>query len=262
MEGVKLDAVSSAAVHKGHDRYFAGSHLMAVVDGATPLRSEWPQNVGEFASTVVECLKDSCYDEAIEMAEAWRLAIRCVRQKFGDIQPYLSAGVALARVRRGVVELSVVGDCGIVIKVASGEVIQVHDIKLSEMDAAAKSTGTAATIAASLLRNRMRMNSPSGYWIFSTDDKVADHIRVVRLKIQDVRDLLLYSDGLYRLVEPYGFFDSPEELLDGAARDGVEHLLKILRNLEQDGIVKDPSRSVLDAPDDATGILVRFPLTR
>ena len=242
---VSLDvwASRSDASGKGQDRYRIASCFLGVADGATPLAEEWPSNVGEFAETGLRNLAKLCTDPVMPVNEVWRRAIAATAAQHRLREPELSAGVAIARIVGEYLEFAAIGDCEAVVRRTTGEYLRLHDGRLQELDALAMNAPDAASEYRRMLQTRRAMNSAGGYWIFAGNPDAADHIVTRRLRADEVSAFLLYSDGFYRLVEPYHIAASVSELLDLVATRKPEELIALLRKHESEVLANSPEVS-------------------
>lgn len=88
-----------------------------------------------------------------------------------------------------------------------------------------------AQLARHLRANRDRMNTPEGYWVFSVHPEAADHLDLDRRTLQGDAEILLMTDGFFRLVDTYRAYD-PDGLFDAVRTHGLEALLGELRAIE------------------------------
>jgi hypothetical protein len=244
---------------KGHDRFLVRESFLAVADGATPLAVDWRQDVGKFAEAALDALYERSIQPELPMREVWRGAIADVRGQFGEVQPFLSCSVAMVRRRRGRLELATLGDCGILAARADGSLINLVDSRLRLLDSNAKALGDPCSVTERLILNRKRMNKPDGYWTFSTDPAAVRGIEQRDEPESDIRSILLYTDGFYRVLNLLGFPESdPGELLKVVGSAGVGATLETLRRLEREegaqGDHRQADLTALDGPDDATAI--------
>lgn len=81
-----------------------------------------------------------------------------------------------------------------------------------------------------LRRQRTRQNTP-GHWIFGLDPKAAAHVNAETVGVGPGADILLMSDGFYRLIDPFKAITA-EALMDAAITDGLPALIRRLRETE------------------------------
>jgi hypothetical protein len=238
---------------KGHDRSVVQPGFLGVADGATPLESDWPANVGEFARVALTSLARFSADAKTGIRDVWQRAIAATSEKFELTGPRLSSGIAMARLVDGDLEFALIGDCEIVVELVSGEILRLFDGRLRTLDAIAAGKPDSEQEYQQLLATRASMNSAGGYWIFAGDTDAADHTVNERLPASEVAAFLLYTDGFYRLVEPYGVAGSAEDLLTMVRERGLAAMVSLLRERESDSSTRR-SGFVLSAPDDATAV--------
>ena len=244
-----VSAVNDSAQGKGHDRILCTRGFAGVADGATPLALDWPQDVGAFAAAALESLARLSREE-LTMQEVFQRAIVEVSAEFRVEEPFLSTGVAIVRAVGRDLEVATLGDCGALV-VEGADVVQLQDQSLTRLDAAARASGPRQD--QELVRNRRLMNRPEGYWIFARNHEAAQHVLVHRVPAEGVRAVLLYTDGYYRLVEPYRVLRNVEELL-AAAEAGLSTTLTELRHHER---VQPAGSGALSRADDASAVLLQ-----
>lgn len=89
-----------------------------------------------------------------------------------------------------------------------------------------------AKLEGDLRANRDRMNTPDGYWVFSIHPEAADQLDEDRRCPDGPAELLLMTDGFFRLVDTYGAYDL-DRLMDVAGTSGFDPLLAELRDIER-----------------------------
>jgi hypothetical protein len=96
-------------------------------------------------------------------------------------------------------------------------------------------------------------NREGGYWVAAADFRAASQAFTGSLALGEVREVLLCTDGLTRLVDRYGY--SWPELFERVADGGVEGLVALVRECGE----RDPRfHPEAKRHDDATGVHVRF----
>ncbi len=181
-----------------------------------------------------------------------------------------SAGMAMVRLRRGVLEYARLGDCRAIISVG-GRVVTTGDSPLHHLDAAvvhrmrevrSASPSLASEEVFRAVLGEMRairalmMNTEGGYWVLGTDPAAALRMEVGTVPLDatgGVRGLLV-SDGFYRLVDTVGLVRDPAALLDAAWKDRLGGLVAALRAREG----SDPECVAyprIKPSDDATALL-------
>ena len=106
---------------------------------------------------------------------------------------------------------------------------------------------------ADLQRQRAEQNT-DGRWIFGLNPDAARHVETLRLGAAIDMEIILMSDGLFRLIEPYRSH-SVAEVFALARRDGLLGLIRALRAQEGDG--KETAALRIKPRDDACGVWLR-----
>lgn len=227
--------LSEPAKGKNQDAWAIGKNSAVVVDGATPLDSSWPQDVGEFAKRISQVITEYADQMELPTSDVWRNSILRLRNEFSPSDYLRSAGVILLRKRDEKLEVSSLGDLYVAIN-CHNEYSLIHDSTISDLDMKAKSIGGQEI----LIENRKLVNSPNGYWIFADDEEAANHIFINSYRLQNVTELLISSDGYMRnrAIDPKIIFD----------------------DIRSSGLIAPrfhESNSLLDAPDDVTAIYLK-----
>jgi serine/threonine protein phosphatase PrpC len=249
---------------KGEDALAIGYRSIAVADGATPIH-ETSAIVARFAQLVVETVVRGC-DGGLSIPEAIRMAIErhAVR---GDPTKTPSAAIVVARIVDDRLEVGVLGDCvGIVMRRDARILVTETDHVLRSLDAVKEvviAEGMLAGLAYPIARlqiepileaQRRLRNVPGGYWVVADPPEAAEHVRLVSVPIDSVASILLSSDGLLRLVDPFRSM-TIEGLMEQARHHGLASLGSLLRRLEAlpELLLTAPRTSPMD---DVTAVFV------
>lgn len=243
--GFPANYAASAAPGKGQDRYLIRSDFIGVADGATPLDSSWPSDSGAFSEFALNELAGASEMAEMEIVSVWRQAISKTAQHFSVIEPQLSCGVAIARRSGDTIETSTLGDCGAIILDRRGSIISIRDNRLSELDHEVD-LASGEDAQRKKLANRDSLNSPGGYWAFSANTDAADHILTSRIRLQDLECLILYTDGFYRIRDPYDKVQNDRQLLKLVRDLGAAGSIEWLRKYEN-SLPTGPTRPFDDA---------------
>jgi hypothetical protein len=90
-----------------------------------------------------------------------------------------------------------------------------------------------ARIRPAILANRALRNQLAGYDVLDINVSCRERFEHQSFEQADTRDLLLMSDGFYRLVDTFGRYDDAS-LFQAAERNGLAALLAELRSIEDD----------------------------
>ena len=83
-----------------------------------------------------------------------------------------------------------------------------------------------------LAEDRALQNSP-GRWIFGLNPEAADHLNTATIPVEQGCELLLMTDGLYRLINPYHIVDEAG-LIEMISDNGLQQAVSELRKFEAD----------------------------
>jgi hypothetical protein len=271
-------AVSPGGAGGGDDRYgfdeAAGTAW--VIDGATDVTDVrlFPEAESD-AAWYAEALSARLttppepHDSAIgylkaAITDVAHRAEETARADLSDLPRHMlpsAAGVWMRLRADGFLELLWLGDCIALVRPGRSGAVSVYG-ELDKIDAETREVHASADETKDVRRKRMqvgrdRMNTAAGYKILSVHPEALDHAGTARLPVAPGGRVLLVSDGLFRLVAPYGL-RTAEGLFDGAETIGLGGLLDELRSYE-----RDPARAGLasgrrKASDDATGLLIEI----
>jgi serine/threonine protein phosphatase PrpC len=245
-----VDIACEPAPGKGHDAVLVGSEFAAVADGATPLRGpgtagalslSGDPEVHRFAAAALDQLHTH---RTLDVQAMFAAAITALSSTAG-VEPPGTCTVALVRGREGALTVAVLGDCAAVLARTDGRVQVVHDDRVAALDdqvvaglrqrlAAGMSYQQAiAQLTPQLQANRRRHNTPDGYWVIGSDPAAAAHVYTTSCPAEMVEAVLVCTDGLTRLVSPFGWVKTHQDLLAQARQHGLQHLAAQVRTLER-----------------------------
>ena len=274
-----IEAVSDKGGAVNEDVYGYSGNAAWVLDGATGLADRQLLSPVSDGRAYVDVLSASLHTlfatQTGPLSEVVEMAIRKVSDKFlptlkkREAKTYEmpSAAMAMVRIRDGLLELAVLGDCRVLVQMGADVVWLPHysplealDRRLIEQISALHRQGI---VNPDEVRKRMldrfraqrsTMNTPEGYWALSFSLEAAAHLQTETVKSSRARHVLLVSDGFYRLVDTLHRFDPPG-LLAAAVEGGLEPLVRRLRELER----TDPDCVAwprLKPQDDASAVLL------
>ena len=178
-----------------------------------------------------------------------------------------SASFTIARIAGECVELGNIGDCRAIYKNCEKEVGSFGTSRVTELDqfvvnrmVELKQKGSInddeiwLKLKDILYRNRNLKNTDEGYWILDLTLRPIPYLQKISIFTEDIEEILLVSDGLYRLVDTYHLY-SDETFLNAALSLGLDGLYDKLRDIENmDSDCQLYPR--IKPQDDASGLLV------
>lgn len=158
------------------------------------------------------------------------------------------------------------GDCGLIVKRESAEVIgdtfdkRAMEASRVKMLADARGLAPAAGLNRpeyihSLRKARNRVNTETGGWLFGPDPRAADHVAHKQIEAPAGAYLLLASDGFLALATDYGKYNA-DGLMNAALSKGLATLGEELRAIE-DSDPEGRKFARLKKSDDATALMLR-----
>lgn len=202
--------------YPGQDRWTATPHGIVVLDGATATAPEVPP-AEQYVDTLLDSLATrlgSGRDLPALIAEAITEAADTLGLATGAAP---SSTVAILRWSGPTVDAAVLGDSTVVLGIADGGEVRVHDDRLSAVAPAARRAyekrlshgygydarhrDLMSTIQRSEIEAR---NREHGYWIAEADPTAGHHARTTQLPHTAVRWGLLATDGAQRGIDHLG----------------------------------------------------------
>ncbi|TDQ05531.1 protein phosphatase 2C domain-containing protein [Labedaea rhizosphaerae] len=239
---------------------------VVLLDGATSLRPGLPSG-GWYAATLAAQLgTELTTHPELGLEDILARAIAELARRHG-LRPGASASstVAMLRWTAEVVEALVLADSPIVAFTSDG-VQLVADERLASLPRRGsyrdrlRSGGGYGTEHASALRESARRfdalrNAEGGFWVAEADPDAAYHAITARWPREQVRAVLMASDGMSCGVEDYGLFADWSAVLESVRTQGAQAVLRQVRDAERG----DPDGTRWPRPkvhDDKTLVLV------
>ena len=170
----------------------------------------------------------------------------------------IAAGIWMRLAAPGRAEFCWLGDCMAIVSHAPGEATLIGTPEKAEDETRAARTLLAMSVEDRLeaLRAARREQNTPGRAIFGLDPGAAQHLERREITLAEGADILLMSDGFFRLVSPYAEM-TPAELMDTVREHGLIGALQRLRALE--GAATDnAARGRIKTRDDACAVWLRY----
>ncbi len=178
-----------------------------------------------------------------------------------------SLGIAIARINKDKLECFVLGDVEVNLLNTDSTVESITDRSIQELDQQVISLMANNSqrqneivfkgftkVELELLRvNRMKMNTPGGYYILEHDEQAIEKGIYQEYYLNNIDSVLLMTDGFAMLRKKYSKIALFKEL----QQRGVKSLLAELRKLE-DSDLEMKKYQRLKKHDDATAIFIQF----
>lgn len=247
-----LEAVNDPGVpgRSGDDRYgFDESGGRAwVLDGATDVSPLQPFSHAESgAAWLADAISTRLVQGPQENEDAetyWTrvledvrtLAARASTIPLGNLPVEASPIASGIWVRSGAeqAELVMLGDCFALIDDGSGHIQTIGSKDKPEDEAAwaRKLLTLEPEERNAALRDQRRQQNTEDHWIFGLDPEAARHLEKLTIKLGPGAEILLMTDGFYRLVSPYRLQTS-ESLFDLVrGKNGLLGAIRLLRSQE------------------------------
>ncbi len=272
-----IDAINDPGTpgKSGDDRYgfdLAGG-VAWVFDGATDVSTIKPfPDVESGAAWVAQALSDRLlalpaadeppqdyFCRAIEDVRARAEAESAIDLETAPAETWPIAAGVWARLETGAATFAWLGDClALLRRNGSVETIGSPDKPEAETAQAKALIALGEEAMWARLRDaRRRQNSgeDGGTWIFGLDSTAADHLNIRDAAIAEGDELLMMSDGLYRLISPYRSH-TPESLFELLDSEGLGGAIAALRSQETDA-ADNAAVGRIKTRDDACGLWLR-----
>ncbi|WP_421788144.1 hypothetical protein [Hyphobacterium sp.] len=171
-----------------------------------------------------------------------------------------SAGGIWMRRQENTLEFATLGDCMAIVETGGrceivGDIEAIRDEYRRWGETLRSANREAGFAQARAVRNRM--NTPGAHWVFSLHPEAAQHAETTRIKMRGNANVLLMSDGFFRLIEPYAAHDAASLIAAASEDDGLPKLAAELRGREQNP-GEDAAMGRLKTTDDACALLVEI----
>ena len=172
---------------------------------------------------------------------------------------YPTAAATWVRVKNGKVEGATLGDSIAIVRTPAGEITV-----LGEASKPADEQKRAQTVMAKTQEERLKWladvraihNTPNGYWVFGVQPEAAARIVYQTADAPAGTQVLVMTDGFYRLVSPYQKY-TDEQLIDAVVARGLGELMRELRGMETSA-ADDAEIGRFKTSDDATALLIEI----
>ncbi len=256
-----------------------GENFAFVLDGAGGVSGEnitdAPTDVVWFVERIGEELQKGLRSGG-ELLPILRRAVETVAQRYMQfvgsetVSDKPSATLSLVRKNGEYLEYYSLCDSEIVIRKKDGSCLHILDDRLTKLDnlnfermkKIANEKGISLREAFPYIRpyilyNRERMNKPNGYAALAHTTEGLESGLQGKIKLAEIKDVLLYTDGFAEAYDLFKLYDSPCEMMDAVATKGMEAVLdRLFRAQEQD---PDCNRYVRNKKrDDIAVIYMRF----
>ena len=221
------------------DRFAVSSTLFAVIDGATDLSDSPSYHTRSHASMLAERVKKGLL--SLSKGDVVGFLYDLSRKLYNETPRLLaSCGIAVARIKDGFLEIFGLGDCEIVYKKKSGEIIRFKQTALSVLDK--KAIDELVTIAKendltvaeakpliipTLRKHRALMNTDGGYDVFAPMQTPNFTVLTDKIKLDELCSVYIMTDGFAQAFTTLNILPSYTNLFDdGVTIDGVIEQIK------------------------------------
>lgn len=192
--GFTIDVISRLLPGKGHDAWHSSEHGAAVVDGATPMGPDYPDDLPAFAAAAAEELSEASFNDIQDLHTG---AIQVIRTKFEPAGYKRTAATSVVRHEGDQLHCAVLGDCRILVGTISG-VVDVFDSTLSKLEQAVLAAGLDRRVESA--RRRTRVFEEQLYRIFGDQLEAAIPKVGAVVSLHEVETIILMSDGAWNVL--------------------------------------------------------------
>ncbi|MDR1774354.1 MAG: hypothetical protein LBR30_05755 [Clostridioides sp.] len=176
-----------------------------------------------------------------------------------------SSSIAILKFHKEKIEYFSLGDCSIFVDNGSKKIIKDDSVckldnlvyeKMKQISEKEKLNfeEIRASVQNLVISNRLKKNTPHGYWILDFDENSVEKAIHGYLDIDGKTSFLLASDGFTCSCDRYDLF-SEEDMIDIARTKGIEYIFNMIRKFENEdkNALKTPRFKI---HDDASAILL------
>lgn len=276
------DTLSLASGDANDDRVGAWHDRAWVIDGATDIGSEpltgTASDAGWFAGEIHDLLSSPSFPLSGDLADIPARLATEVGPRFEAVRSrnpidrfeHPSAAGIVIRVEGRRLDYVSVGDCTLIVAQGGAavrlgaELSDAGDRQLAAAISAFHNENSEATADSArqhvwpqIRAQRNRLNTPTGYGVFSITPPPPDFVRVGHVLLDPDALILLASDGLMRLVDVYRQM-SIDRLVREVRTRGLVSVAATLRAIEADD-GRNQRYPRAKTTDDASGLLLSVP---
>lgn len=217
---------------KNHDGWAYKNGNAVVSDGATPLLKEWPDDLHAWVNTLSNLMCEYSVDRQTNILDAWAAAVSFNNNLFTPEGFKRTMGAGHVRLNVETIECAVLGDVKIFVQHTNSDCGELFDERLSRLEEIGDALIDNGTITPeeAAWRNRMKVNTPEGYYVLSDDPTVASKALTLNLDKEGVKSVLIATDGFWRL------FKTP---LDAFMATDTDDVVDMHQNLTVAGKISD-----------------------
>ncbi|MBQ7434021.1 MAG: protein phosphatase 2C domain-containing protein [Lachnospiraceae bacterium] len=233
-----------------------GVDYLVVIDGATGLNSihltNEPTDTGWMSKRLAMLIGEKFSMDVKKTTKALltecAMTICAELDEFGyesKKNSYPSACISIVRAYGDKIQCYVLGDVPILLHCADGSFMILTDDAVPKRDAKiiewiikkSKEEGITVREATKrakdmLLKNRLEMNMPNGYWIFEPTGAGIEHGIIKEFDRNDITEIALMSDGFYEIYELFGIEPLDVRLFDELRMGKAPVLSRLLRSIQ------------------------------
>ncbi|MEO0882761.1 MAG: protein phosphatase 2C domain-containing protein [Pseudomonadota bacterium] len=193
-------------------------------------------------TTAIEAMRDAA-DTTSE------IPLHCLPKDTSPIAALMAAHLVDGRIH-----FSWLGDSMALVKETSGDVYVVgtEEKADAETDDAKRLMALSEEARMRELRNQRAAQNTHRFWVFGLDASAADHVKTKDIRAEPGLEILLMTDGLFRLISPYKTY-TPRQMFDALQTSGLDGLINTLRDYE----AKPGGTTRIKQRDDSCGVWLR-----
>lgn len=237
---------NTIATHN-EDACYSCEQFLFVIDGATGLfggnftdyesDSQWLSHT--LKAYLIENLTDlsECLPEIVAQGALNAKKMFENYKKIESLDEYPSSSCSIVRINDDVLEYLTMADSPILIEKKDGEVLEIYENRLRELDATAikkaveiaKEKGISVkqartNISEILQENRRLLNKSNGYHAISIDENAAFDAITGKIPLKEVKSVAILSDGFSQHYDVLQISKSPKEFLDFLSKKMPEQI--------------------------------------
>lgn len=203
------------------DGYFISPSLCCVMDGATSIKNIPHNSYASLAEWFVHSIidyfeKNYKNDFFVCLKNALRYISKDDSLDNVDHELFPSVTIASVELIKNNINIYVLGDCHIIIKLSNGYIKHITDIRVDKYskltfdkykNAKLYNKNHNQEMYQQMIENKHMMNKKNGYWTVTLDGNFFEEFIKLNFKVNEVESILICSDGFFRIYKEFNLLN-------------------------------------------------------